>query len=176
MKRSSLHRRTPLRRTGMSSRRMALRRRSVARAGSLTSSRPRVTPEERQARTLTRKRSGARCEVLLEGWCLGGRLNFHHRMDTSVGGLWTAPNGLMACGSGTTGCHGWITEHPAGARPKGWSVRSHVDPRRTPVLRRGRWVLLLDNGLLITLQEHEVVTSVDGTEPVYVGEIPEVPS
>ncbi|HEV2779099.1 MAG TPA: hypothetical protein VGX25_06810 [Actinophytocola sp.] len=55
-------------------------------------------------------------------------------------------------------------------------MRSHVDPRRTPVLRRGRWVLLLDNGLLITLQEHEVVTSVDGTEPVYVGEIPEVPS
>lgn len=38
---------------------------------------------------------------------------------------------------------------------------------------RGRWVLLLDDGHLLVLATSAVVTSLDGSEPVYLGEVPE---
>ena len=32
-------------------------------------------------------------------------------------------NLVTLCGSGTTGCHGWVTEHPSEAYATGWAVR-----------------------------------------------------
>jgi hypothetical protein len=167
MKRTELKRNTRLRRTGMSPRRTELKR-STKR---LRLRAPVPTPAESDAREIVEVRSGGRCEVAIEGICVGGRPNFHHRKDKSVGGQWSASNGLAACGSGSTGCHGWITEHPAGARAKGWSVRSHIDLDRTPLLVRGQWLLFFANRAVKRLRPHEVVTSVDGTEPVFVGEL-----
>ena len=104
---------------------------------------------ERQAREVVRDRSGGVCEV-----CGARRAsNWHHRLNRSQGGLWCPTNGLDLCGSGTTGCHGWITEHPALSRPRGWIVQPHQDPATVPVdlAHHGR-VLLLADGCLAPVE------------------------
>lgn len=74
--------------------------------------------------------------------------NFHHRKNRSQLGGNELSNALHLCGSGTTGCHGMVTEHPRDAYNYGWSVRSGFNPAETSVLRMGEWVLLDDEGNL----------------------------
>lgn len=80
---------------------------------------------EKQAREIVYERSEGWCEVAVNGFCLGRAGNWHHR--GTVGRIWTPANGLHLCGSGTTGCHGWITEHPKISLAMGWSVSSFTD-------------------------------------------------
>lgn len=94
---------------------------------------------ERKARALVYARSAIDgqnrlCETRIQGVCLGRGMNFQHRKNRSQGGLWLPSNGLDVCGSGTTGCHGYITEHPAEATEKGWTVQSWAEPAEVPVL------------------------------------------
>ena len=95
-------------------------------------------------RRLLRQRSDGACE------CCGLQLatNAHHRKNKSQLGADSLSNLLHLCGSGTTGCHGYITEHPAESYLKGWSVRSTEEPRDSPVLYRGSLVILDDLGNL----------------------------
>jgi 5-methylcytosine-specific restriction endonuclease McrA len=83
-------------------------------------------------------------------WCARCGLeyanNAHHRKNLSQGGQDVLSNLLLLCGSGTTGCHGWVTEHPLEAYTNGWSVRRNDNPATTPVLYRGARVLLDDLG------------------------------
>ena len=87
-----------------------------------------------------------------EGYCeacgLARANNAHHRKNRSQGGQDDLSNLLLLCGSGTTGCHGWITEHPAESYENGRSVRQHRDPRDVPVLYRGLPVFLDDRGCM----------------------------
>lgn len=82
-------------------------------------------------------------------------MNGHHRLARGSGGRGRkAPDETVAwylhlCGSGTTGCHGWIEHHPTDSMERGWKIRLnglYVPPAEVPVLYRGRWVLLLDDG------------------------------
>lgn len=101
-----------------------------------------MTPKSRQ---ILLDRSGGICEV-----CgIASATNWHHRKNRSQGGGDELSNALHLCGSGTTGCHGRITEHPAESYRCGWSVRSGHDPLTTPVLRRREWVLLDNEGTVI---------------------------
>lgn len=104
--------------------------------------------DERRARRIVRERSNGDCEVRIPGVCLGRATNFMHRQGKGQRGPWAASNGLDGCGSGTTGCHGWITDHPAGAWPKGWYVKSWQDWATTPVVLayRDRPAILSDDG------------------------------
>lgn len=84
-----------------------------------------------------------------------GATNAHHRVNRSQGGSGELSNLLLLCGSGTTGCHGWVTEHPEDARRWGLSVARGEDPKSVPVRRydrirgvQGR-VYLTDDGELI---------------------------
>lgn len=72
--------------------------------------------------------------------------NAHHRKNRSQSGRDELSNLLLLCGSGCTGCHGYVTEHPADSYEHGWSVRSTADPALIPVLYRGRWVHLHNSG------------------------------
>lgn len=117
---------------------------------SLPRYRPTVTTDERAAKRLVRARSGGWCETRIPGVCLGRAANFHHRQNRSQGGQWTAPNGLDLCGSGTTGCHGAVT-NTNGRRVEyednGWIVPHGLDPATVPVLIHNAttghdWVLL----------------------------------
>ena len=53
-------------------------------------------------------------------------------------------NLLTLCGSGTTLCHGWVTDHPGEARDAGLSVSLHADPAGVPV-ETWQGLLMLDN-------------------------------
>lgn len=106
---------------------------------------------EKQAREIVYERSGGVCEI-----CASARaVNFHHRQARGRGkvGAWTPSNGLHLCGSGSTGCHGHVTTHPAVSREQGWSVPSWRNPADVPVwiARRG-WVLLTDTGSIEDLE------------------------
>lgn len=130
----------PLARTGALARSTALTR--TQQAAKRQKRAPR-TPEEVRARRLVAQRSGGVCEVC----AAAAATNWHHRKNASQGGPWTASNGLHLCGSGSTGCHGRITENPKTSQEQGWSVSSHMDPLRTPVwLARHGWVFLDDHG------------------------------
>jgi hypothetical protein len=102
--------------------------------------------------SLVERASGA-CEVC------GSRSanNAHHRKNLSQGGTHELSNLLLLCGSGTTLCHGWITEHPGAAkREYGWSVWRSDEPADVPVLYRGQWVKLDNDGNVHVLKKGSV--------------------
>lgn len=75
----------------------------------------------------------------------------HHRRRRGMGGTRRAStacptNGLLLCGSGTTGCHGFYERERTLGYEHGVLVRDHHEPSEQPVLYRGRWVLLLPDG------------------------------
>jgi hypothetical protein len=55
-------------------------------------------------------------------------------------------NLLMLCGSGTTGCHGWVEGHRAEARTAGLIVSQWDDPEAVPYRDGGGriWILHAD--------------------------------
>ena len=57
----------------------------------------------------------------------------HHRKFKSRGGGDEVSNGILLCGSGTTGCHGWVHANPKLARKLGLAVHRWEDPREVPV-------------------------------------------
>lgn len=70
----------------------------------------------------------------------------HHRQRRAIGGH-TPANLILLCGSGTTGCHGWVHAHPERARSSGWIVRSAgaLIPAEVPMLTvcAGHWSALV---------------------------------
>lgn len=67
----------------------------------------------------------------------------HHRKPRSVAGTaerHTAANLILLCGSGTTGCHGWVHSHIRQAEAHGWLVASCDAPEAVQVdtVRYGR--------------------------------------
>jgi hypothetical protein len=94
-------------------------------------------------RALCVERDGNRC-AKCSGWRAEG-MNLHHRQLRSQGGKNTAANLISLCGSGTTGCHGWVHAHPAKARDLGLIVPSWMDPAETPVRTWRGLVLLTDD-------------------------------
>lgn len=100
------------------------------------------------------ERAGYHCEIC-DGW-IGDRRgtdwSLHHRRPRGMGGTrWPGANGpanlMVACGSGTTGCHGLIESHRAGAVAAGWLVLSRTDPATVAVLiNRDRWLYLTAEG------------------------------
>lgn len=57
--------------------------------------------------------------------------SIHHRRTAGAGGNKHShyiENLALLCGTGTTGCHGWVTENPAAAGETGWYVHQWEDP------------------------------------------------
>lgn len=76
--------------------------------------------------------------------------NVHHRRPRGLGGskdLATnlPSNLLLLCGSGTTGCHGWIESQRTEAKANGWLLEQWQSPLETPVRVHDRGLVLLDN-------------------------------
>lgn len=70
----------------------------------------------------------ARCGVHVVYMTRGIGWSIHHRRPQGAGGSsleWVgrAANGIVLCGSGTTGCHGWVESHRDDAREQGFLVR-----------------------------------------------------
>jgi len=69
----------------------------------------------------------ARCARHVAHLERGREWSIHHRRPRGAGGTsvaWVneAANQIILCGSGTTGCHGWIESHRAEARMAGYLV------------------------------------------------------
>jgi hypothetical protein len=77
-------------------------------------------------------RDGGRCVRCARGVIVSPR-SCHHRQLKSQGGPDGPANRATTCGSGTTGCHGWIHSHPRLARLAGWMVSAHSDPAKIPI-------------------------------------------
>ncbi len=100
---------------------------------------------------LLRERSVGRCEM-----CGGPATNTHHRRPRGMGGSKdpatnTPANLVRVCGSGSTGCHGWIESNREAARDCGYLVGQGHDPATVPVLLMTsgglfEWVLLDADG------------------------------
>jgi hypothetical protein len=101
----------------------------------------------RMAREIVYARSERVCERC--GLCRA--TNWHHRR--AAGRIWTPENGLDLDGSGTTGCHGWVTEHPELAKRYGWVVRERQSPLWVPVLIVGRWHYLTRDGQKVPVRD-----------------------
>ena len=101
-----------------------------------------MTPVPNAQRELLLLRSQGVCEL-----CGAAQAtNWHHRKNRSQGGGNSLSNAMHLCGSGTTGCHGMVTEHPSDSFDNGWSVKSFANPADIVVKRQGEWVLLDDLG------------------------------
>lgn len=68
------------------------------------------------------------------GHAVGEWRSIHHRQRRSQFGPNEFPNLLLFCGSGTTGCHGWVHQNVTEAETLGYLVRSKGIPARIPVL------------------------------------------
>lgn len=105
---------------------------------------------------LVAARSSGRCEARTPD-CLTSPPRFmigllphsmHHRRPREMGGSKrvdtnTAANIMSLCGTGTTGCHGWVERHREAAKQRGLLVPQRMDPAIVPVvLASGRRVLL----------------------------------
>jgi len=72
--------------------------------------------------------------------------SIHHRRPRGMGGsipdgIDSSENCVLLCGSGTTGCHGWVEHNRAVATDQGWLVprRDPRDPADVPVYIGGVW-------------------------------------
>lgn len=85
------------------------------------------------------QRSKGMCEARLPKVCEGrapvdeeGRaINIHHRQPRPVGPN-TMENLVHLCGSGTTGCHGWVEHNRPKAKDLGLLVSRHSPAPTTP--------------------------------------------
>jgi hypothetical protein len=75
--------------------------------------------------------------------------SIHHRKPRQMGGtndprINGMANLLTLCGTGTTGCHGYIESHRDEARETGYLLRSVEDAPTTPVLAFVGWLTFSD--------------------------------
>ena len=105
---------------------------------------------ERKAREIVNIRSERRCEIAIPTLCTGHATNMHHRRKP--GRVWTPSNLLAACGSGTTGCHGYVEAEPLWGKRLGLWLLDSDDPAITPVYMRWAdnrsWYRLNEEGMV----------------------------
>lgn len=77
----------------------------------------------------------------------------HHRQSKSVGPD-TLENRIMLCGSGTTGCHGWVHSHPKMSRDEGWIVSRYAVPAEEPA-RHWDLGMVYVSSILVQISERE---------------------
>jgi hypothetical protein len=105
----------------------------------------------RDARSLVKARDDFHCQMCGKALWVGEG-NTHHRLNKGRGGsavLERASILITACGSGTLGCHGAVTENPDWARSIGWLLPRNnpdIDPELEPILTFEGWYLLADDG------------------------------
>lgn len=108
----------------------------------------RSTGPDTDTREKVRWRDRDRCRR-----CGASTWQIHHRKPRGMGGTRdpeaNSPESLvLLCGSGTTGCHGWVESHRAEARAEGWLVNRHGVQRceDVPILTQDGWMQFHPDG------------------------------
>ena len=101
-------------------------------------------------RLLVYERAHENCERCFR-WARGG--SAHHRFARGMGGsrdprINDPRNIVLLCGSGVTGCHGWIEHHPEQGRQEGWLIDTLEEAQldRPMADIAGRWFQLTKEG------------------------------
>jgi hypothetical protein len=108
---------------------------------SMAKSRPAKVSDETRFTVLGR--NGYKCEKCGEDFLWG--VSVHHRRPRMMGGskneLLHQPANLIAlCGSGTTGCHGWVESHRDKARELGYLIMKVESAEDIPFCdNSGKW-------------------------------------
>jgi hypothetical protein len=130
----------------------------IGQKGQGKSGKPRKKPAKRslgvskETRTAVLARSNHRCEKCGLMLAQGFFYSIHHRTPRGMGGTrekrLNLPSNLVAiCGSGTTGCHGWIESHRSEAEDEGWLVSRYQESAEVPLFIYGvGWRYLTDEG------------------------------
>lgn len=128
------------------------------RAGDFTAATVRAAFFDREQERCFRCRRPLRFEDRGHGW------SAHHRKPRGMGGtsdlaVANIANCLILCGTGTTGCHGWVESWRAIAEDFGYLIRREAriaTPAGTPVRRMdGTLWLLRADGVAEQLNEQE---------------------
>lgn len=96
------------------------------------------------------ERAAYRCELC--GHLIGREFSLHHRRPRRMGGTRRPDtnepqNLLLLCGSGTTGCHGWIESHRRHGYDTGIILYDRDDPAEFPFQdKTGTWWTLTPEG------------------------------
>ena len=106
----------------------------------------------RDEESCTRCGQGLRWEDRGHGWSM------HHRRPRGMGGskdpaLALPSNALTLCGSGVTGCHGWVETNRDEALEQGFLVSRYGTPEDIPVLYRGELRFLTSWGSTVRVDE-----------------------
>lgn len=73
-------------------------------------------------------------------------LTVHHRIPRGRGGTNDPANLITLCGSGTTGCHGYLERERLTAYRGGYLLHTGTDPTTVPILTRTGAYLLTSEG------------------------------
>jgi 5-methylcytosine-specific restriction protein A len=96
------------------------------------------------------RRSGGRCEIC---GVSAAQYHLHHRRPRGMGGSKQLESGSAANGILIhPHCHDKVESNRSAAIENGWLVRQGHDPAYTPLLRRGQWVTLTEDGSLFPWQ------------------------
>ncbi|WP_104128207.1 hypothetical protein [Cryobacterium sp. Y57] len=105
-----------------------------------------------------------------------GPSNRDHRQNRSQGGLTIVCNLQVLGGTGTTGCHGWATAHPALAIQEGWACPGWADPSTWPARRwlpgnlgtlHLAWVIYDNEGGWLELTDEQAKAAMSGDGIIY---------
>lgn len=154
----SLERRTPLQRGEGPKRKTRLEQGSPLNRGTGLAHAPRTpkalkdtgAPQAVRDMVFDRDRWCVRCgKALAKGQ---GGYSIHHLTLRSHGVDNSVEAQILLCGSGTTGCHGWVHAHPAAARAAGWirlgtaNAVTAPQPVRVALPPGYGWFVLLPDG------------------------------
>jgi len=110
---------------------------------------PRATRAVQEAaRRIVRERDAGRCQMCGAS-IVDQPSSIHHRRRRGMGGsalLERASNLVRLCGTGTTGCHGFVESQRTLATVRGWLLGFLDDPEATPLQCYDGWMLLDDQG------------------------------
>jgi hypothetical protein len=107
----------------------------------------RNTGPSADTRVTVENRANGLCERC-GGNLYGKAASIHHRRPRRMGGTTdpavnTASNLMVICGSGVTGCHGWIESNRTQAYAEGWLLHSGQNPEAIPARIHGLGFRLL---------------------------------
>ncbi|WP_323986242.1 HNH endonuclease [Microbacterium plantarum] len=108
----------------------------------------------------------ARCGTPVSHLTRGIAWSVHHRRARGMGGSRDAwinepANGVVLCGSGTTGCHGDIEKHRDVAYDTGWLIRRGIQTAESiPLVHAIHGYVYLDN-----MGGYERLTTTEGGGP-----------
>lgn len=91
------------------------------------------------------------CEFMIPGVCNYMGEQLHHRLLRSQGGQHTVTCLVYICSDCHDAVHGLGKE----SYENGWLVHGWDDPEDEPVLRRGRWVLLHEDGTMTEVERDQ---------------------